>query len=73
MKKITKSNEEWQAQLDAEQYRVTRNAGTEAPASAVETRGLPNPAVATDDVLIEVHAAGVTAGQPTVPGQELPK
>lgn len=31
MKKITKSKQEWQAQLDTEQYRVTREAGTEAP------------------------------------------
>ena len=33
MKKITKSKQEWQAKLDAEQYRVTREAGTEAPFS----------------------------------------
>ena len=30
MKKITRSKQDWQAQLDAEQYRVTREAGTEA-------------------------------------------
>ena len=33
MKKITKSKQEWQAQLGTEQYRVTREAGTEAPSS----------------------------------------
>ena len=33
MKKITKTSEEWKEQLDAEQYRVTRQAGTEAPFS----------------------------------------
>jgi peptide-methionine (R)-S-oxide reductase len=33
MKKITKSEQEWRAKLDAEQYRVTRQAGTEAPFS----------------------------------------
>jgi peptide-methionine (R)-S-oxide reductase len=33
MNKITKSEQEWRAQLDAEQYRVTRKAGTEAPFS----------------------------------------
>ena len=33
MKKITREPHEWQAQLDAEQYRVTREAGTEAPFS----------------------------------------
>ena len=33
MKKITKSRQEWQTQLDAEQYRVSREAGTEAPFS----------------------------------------
>jgi len=33
MKKITKSDEEWRTQLDAEQFRVTRKAGTEAPFS----------------------------------------
>jgi len=33
MKKITKSKQEWRAQLDTEQYRVTREAGTEAPSS----------------------------------------
>ncbi|NIP17464.1 MAG: peptide-methionine (R)-S-oxide reductase MsrB [Xanthomonadales bacterium] len=31
MDKITKSPEEWREQLDNEQYRVTREAGTEAP------------------------------------------
>ncbi len=29
MKKITKTTQEWKQQLDAEQYRVTREAGTE--------------------------------------------
>ena len=33
MKKITKTEQEWREQLDAEQYRVTRQAGTEAPFS----------------------------------------
>ena len=33
MKKITRNKQDWQAQLDAEQYRVTREAGTEAPFS----------------------------------------
>lgn len=33
MNKITKSEQDWRAQLDAEQYRVTRKAGTEAPFS----------------------------------------
>ena len=33
MKKITRSKQDWKAQLDAEQYRVTREAGTEAPFS----------------------------------------
>lgn len=33
MKKITKSAHEWRAQLDAEQYRVARESGTEAPFS----------------------------------------
>lgn len=33
LKKITRSRQEWQAQLDTEQYRVTREAGTEAPFS----------------------------------------
>jgi len=33
MKKITKTDQEWRAELDAEQYRVTRKAGTEAPFS----------------------------------------
>ena len=31
MDKITRTPEEWRAQLDDEQYRVTREAGTEAP------------------------------------------
>ena len=33
MKKIIKESQEWQAKLTAEQYRVTRQAGTEAPSS----------------------------------------
>ena len=33
MKKITKENQQWQQQLDAEEYRVARQAGTEAPFS----------------------------------------
>lgn len=33
MKKISKQPPEWQAQLNPEQYRVTREAGTEAPFS----------------------------------------
>jgi len=33
MKKIVRTEQEWQARLDAEQYRVTRQAGTEAPFS----------------------------------------
>ena len=33
MKKITQSKQDWKTQLDAEQYRVTREAGTEAPFS----------------------------------------
>ena len=33
MKKITKTTQQWKQQLDAEQYRVTREAGTEPPFS----------------------------------------
>ena len=33
MKKITKTKDQWKSQLDAEQYRVTRQAGTVAPFS----------------------------------------
>jgi peptide-methionine (R)-S-oxide reductase len=33
MTKTTKTSEQWQQQLDPEQYRVTRTAGTEAPFS----------------------------------------
>lgn len=33
-RKVTKTEEEWRAQLDAEQYRVTRQAGTERPHSS---------------------------------------
>ena len=33
MTKIDKTPEQWRAQLDEEQYRVTREAGTEAPFS----------------------------------------
>lgn len=33
MNKITKTEQEWKQQLDAEQYRVTREAGTEPPFS----------------------------------------
>ena len=33
MKKIVRTEQEWQTRLDAEQYRVTRQAGTEAPFS----------------------------------------
>ena len=33
MKKINKDPQQWREQLDAEQYRVTREAGTEAPFS----------------------------------------
>ena len=31
MSKINKTDDEWKAELSAEQYRVTREAGTEAP------------------------------------------
>lgn len=31
MKKVHKTNEEWKEQLDPETYRITREAGTEAP------------------------------------------
>ncbi len=33
MKKIRKNSQQWREQLDPEQYRVTREAGTEAPFS----------------------------------------
>lgn len=33
MKKIVRTEQKWRARLDAEQYRVTRQAGTEAPFS----------------------------------------
>ncbi|WP_010485047.1 peptide-methionine (R)-S-oxide reductase MsrB [Pseudomonas sp. S9] len=33
-RKVIKTEEEWRAQLDAEQYRVTRQAGTERPHSS---------------------------------------
>jgi peptide-methionine (R)-S-oxide reductase len=33
MKKITKEEPQWREQLDSEEYRVTRQAGTEAPFS----------------------------------------
>ena len=37
-KKITKTNEEWRQQLDSEQYRVTRQAGTEPAHSGIYTK-----------------------------------